>query len=88
MIMRFHTKRVTKIVPDNERIGREFRELRTKLGFSLRFTAKLLKISAPYLSDLELGRRSWKPEKLNSYVKQIGDHKEHQWHGAGIKVKS
>jgi predicted transcriptional regulator len=84
--MEFHTKTITKIVPDNERIGREVRELRKQLGFSLRSVAKLLGFSAPYLSDLELGRRSWTPQKLDHVVRVMGDHKEYQWHGNGIKV--
>jgi len=38
-------------------MGQRLRELRERTGFSLREVAKAAKISAPFLSDVELGRR-------------------------------
>ena len=38
-------------------MGQRLRELRERAGFSLREVAKSAKISAPFLSDVELGRR-------------------------------
>lgn len=38
-------------------MGQRLRELREKAGLSLREVAKAAKISAPFLSDVELGRR-------------------------------
>jgi transcriptional regulator with XRE-family HTH domain len=38
-------------------MGQRLRELRERAGFSLREVAKAAKISAPFLSDVELGRR-------------------------------
>ena len=38
-------------------MGQRLRELRDRAGFSLREVAKAAKISAPFLCDVELGRR-------------------------------
>ena len=38
-------------------MGQRLRELRERAGFSLREVAKAAKVSAPFLSDVELGRR-------------------------------
>jgi transcriptional regulator with XRE-family HTH domain len=38
-------------------MGQRLRELRERAGFSLREVAKAAEISAPFLSDVELGRR-------------------------------
>lgn len=38
-------------------MGQRLRELRERAGFSLREVAKAANISAPFLSDVELGRR-------------------------------
>lgn len=38
-------------------MGKRLRELRERAGLSLREVAKAAKISAPFLSDVELGRR-------------------------------
>jgi transcriptional regulator with XRE-family HTH domain len=62
-------------------LGEYVRELREKNDLSLRELAKKLKVSAPFLSDIELGRRhpsedvlgrlaSWlgtKPDELRKY---------------------
>jgi transcriptional regulator with XRE-family HTH domain len=38
-------------------LGKKLRELRERAGLSLREVAKAAKVSAPFLSDVELGRR-------------------------------
>lgn len=38
-------------------LGKKLRELRESAGLSLREVAKAAKVSAPFLSDVELGRR-------------------------------
>ncbi len=38
-------------------MGQRLREMRERAGFSLREVAKAASISAPFLSDVELGRR-------------------------------
>lgn len=43
------------------------RRLRQNKGISLRDMAKRMAISAPYLSDLELGRRDWTEEKIAAF---------------------
>ena len=45
-------------------LGERIRELREQLDFSLRELAKVLKVSAPFLSDIELGRRHPSKEVL------------------------
>jgi len=45
-------------------MGKRLRELRERAGFSLREVAKAAEISAPFLSDVELGRRFPTNEKL------------------------
>lgn len=48
----------TVTVVDSVALGRHLRELRERADISLRSMAKLLGVSAPYLSDAELGRRT------------------------------
>ena len=48
-------------------LGGQMRELRTKVGLSLRSMSELLHISAPYLCDLELGRRNWSVPLIEDY---------------------
>lgn len=47
---------------DDRALGADMRKLRQSKGFTGRQMAKLLRKSAVYLSDLELGRRRWTPE--------------------------
>lgn len=44
------------------------REERLLARLSVRELAIKLKLSAPYVSDLELGRRSWRPELVERYL--------------------
>lgn len=39
-------------------VGEQMRAYREQSGLSLRSAAKAMKVSAPYLSDVELGRRN------------------------------
>jgi DNA-binding XRE family transcriptional regulator len=50
---------------DNEATGAEWRMLREQAGVSLRNLAQTMGVSAPYLSDLERGRRNWTEELEN-----------------------
>jgi len=52
-------------------LGEELRALRKKRGVSLRRMAELLDVSAPYLSDLELGRRAWSDERASEYKSKL-----------------
>ena len=51
--------------------GKQIRALREKKGITLRRLAHALKISAPFLSDLELGRRGWSPERFELAQQKI-----------------
>jgi transcriptional regulator with XRE-family HTH domain len=53
-------------------MGRKLRELREAAGISLRELAREAKISAPFLSDVELGRRFPKDETLAVIGKRLG----------------
>jgi hypothetical protein len=46
------------------RLGKALRECRIQKGRSLRACAEQIGISAPYLSDVELGRRTISKERL------------------------
>lgn len=54
-------------VMDPRAQGLEMRQMREKKRVSLRDMAKRLDISAPYLSDLELGRRGWNTDLMERY---------------------
>ena len=51
--------------------GKKLRELRERSGISLRELAKGAKVSAPFLSDVELGRRFPKDETLMLIAKRL-----------------
>jgi transcriptional regulator with XRE-family HTH domain len=53
--------------PDNAKIGANLRLLRKRHLYSGRTVARLMGISAAYLSDLELGRRRWSSKLIESY---------------------
>lgn len=52
-------------------LGRKLRELREEAGISLRELAREAKVSAPFLSDVELGRRFPKDETLAFIAKKL-----------------
>ena len=52
---------------DHVMIGLDMRLQRKQAGISGRQMADRLKLSPAYVSDLELGRRCWTPEKLRWY---------------------
>ena len=53
-------------------MGRKMRELREAAGISLRELAREAKVSAPFLSDIELGRRFPKDETLTFIANRLG----------------
>lgn len=55
-------------VPDHVAAGAEMRARRRKAKLSLRSVATRLGISAPYLCDLELGRRAWSEERAQAFL--------------------
>lgn len=46
--------------------GAAYRKRRLKAGIGLREMSRRLDVSAAYLSDLELGRRGWRNDKLRA----------------------
>lgn len=55
-------------VPDPQFIASNMRHHRVNCGMSLREVATLMGISAPYLSDLERGRRAWSKHLVNQFL--------------------
>jgi transcriptional regulator with XRE-family HTH domain len=72
-------------------MGQRLRELRERTGLSLRKVAKAAKISAPFLSDIELGRRFPTDETLALIAQEIGasadDLKKHDHRSALADLK-
>ncbi|MDE3099496.1 MAG: helix-turn-helix transcriptional regulator [Verrucomicrobiota bacterium] len=52
-------------------LGEKIKELRLKLDLPLRELARRIKISAPFLSDIELGRRLPSEEVLRALAKEL-----------------
>ena len=52
-------------------MGQRLRELRERAGLSLREVAKAAKVSAPFLSDVELGRRFPTNETLSLIAQKL-----------------
>ncbi len=63
MQMKLATEKVNKI--NNIETGKRVRAAREKAGKSLRWLANELDVTAPFLSDLELGRRNWTIERFD-----------------------
>ena len=53
-------------------MGQRLREVRERAGLSLREVAKAAKISAPFLSDVEVGRRFPTNETLALIAQKLG----------------
>ena len=60
------TKRTEEI--DHVETGKRMRASRVKKHVSLRTLADRIGVSAPYLSDLELGRRAWSEERAQQFI--------------------
>lgn len=60
---------------DQRSLAKDMRELRNESGFSLRYVAYAMGISAPYLSDLERGNRPWNDEVMESFKKVVAKRK-------------
>jgi len=56
---------------NHEATGQGFRNARIITGISLREVARRLDVSAPFVSDLELGRRNWTEELAKRYAKVL-----------------
>ena len=58
-------------VCDPAQIGARLRHERELVGITGREMARRMGYSAMYLCDLEHGRRDWKANLINSYIKHI-----------------
>lgn len=58
-------------VADPRAVGAELRQLRVAAGLTLRAVARELGLSAPYICDLEHGRRRWSPELKQRYLRAV-----------------
>lgn len=58
-------------VTDHAATGDALRQRRLKAGISLREMARRLGLSAPYLCDLEYGRRTWTQERVDDYLGKL-----------------
>lgn len=58
-------------MPDHLKVGREMRLLRKKARVGLREIARRMGFSAPFVLDLEHGRRNWTDEKVADYLTSI-----------------
>ena len=61
-------KQVSVWKTDEVALGYMMRKLRIAQSVSLRAHARKLKWSAPYVSDLELGRRGWSENRVALYI--------------------
>jgi predicted transcriptional regulator len=59
-------------VRDPREYGAAMRKLRELAGLSLRHVATRMGITAPYLSDLELGRRAFNNVRVIQYRRIVG----------------
>jgi transcriptional regulator with XRE-family HTH domain len=73
MLIKLVTKSSTEI--DSVATGANVRKARRKVNMSLRELARRMDYSAPYVSDLELGRRNWTPGTFDFAAKLINNYK-------------
>lgn len=70
LVRRYELGLVTRLVrvSDNTATGQLMREARKRAGLSLREMARRLGQSAPFVSDLELGRRKWDWKRIEQWA--------------------
>lgn len=56
---------------DQIHLGAEFRRLRKEKNVSMNEMARRMKISAPYLSDLERGKRNWTQSLVERFTENL-----------------
>lgn len=58
-------------VVSDEALGAEMRARRTDRQLSIGAIARRMGFSRPYVNDLELGERPWRPELITAYLKAL-----------------
>ncbi len=56
---------------DHRSVGEEMRKRRKQSGKSQIQVAKHMKVSGPYISDLESGKRGWRKVLIDSYMEAL-----------------
>lgn len=64
-------KLLRRVIESDRDTGHQMATLRKKRGLTAARTAREMGISAPYLSDLEHGRRHWNDDLVEKYRKVI-----------------
>lgn len=59
-------------IADDRELGQALKKHREASGVTLREVGRRLGFSAAYISDLEHGRRAWKAEKIEAFLKACG----------------
>ena len=59
-------------IEDPREQGKRLRDLRVRLGRTLTEVAAAMGLSKAYVSDLELGRRTWRAELELHYITILG----------------
>lgn len=59
-------------VIDSTATGEQARAEREAAGLSLREMARRMGVSAPYVCDLELGRRAWSMDRVRRWNEALG----------------
>lgn len=72
--MRLCGQQITVFARDDRATGAMARKERLAKGISLRQVAKHMKKSAPYISDLERGRRAWNEMLVLKFNAALGRH--------------
>lgn len=52
-------------------VGNEMRKLRVKAGKSQIQVAEFMKVSGPYISDLERGKRGWRRSLIDRFMEAL-----------------
>jgi hypothetical protein len=56
---------------DHKMVGSEMRTLRKTRKLTIAMVSKRTKFSVPYISDLEHGKRNWRAELIERYLKAV-----------------
>lgn len=60
-------------VAERRATGAILRRRRQAAGLTLRRVAAAMKLDPSYISDLENGRRDWRPELIERYLRAVGE---------------
>jgi transcriptional regulator with XRE-family HTH domain len=64
-------KLLKKKLQEDKKIGAEMRKLRKSKGVKASWVAGVLQLSKGYISDLENGKRHWRPFLIQAFKKAL-----------------